>query len=112
MRNYYLCLSTAVVLTGCASAPYVPAEDISSVGYSETLVAPSTYYVTYTSGRFATPQAAERQLLRRAGEVCKGRFTELADDLKYVIIRSCDSHPWSPCRDIFVQVLVRCGDSQ
>ena len=109
MHSHFIIIYLAFLLTACASSPYVPAIDETTVGYSERLIAPSTYHITYTSRRFASQNSANQQVLRRAADLCKGPFAELPMDPKTVIIRSCDSHPWSPCRDKFAQAWVRCG---
>lgn len=109
-RAFIPVLAIALALAACTGAPYIRASSPTGVGFDEARVAPSTYQVTYTTGRFGSQQSADRQVRRRAREFCHGRFSELPLDAASVTIRSCDSHPWSPCRGRMAQIKVRCGD--
>ena len=108
---FALCLTT---FYGCASTAHIASDQLGyvadgeiGVGYRETLMAPGRFHIVYENDRGTCEQAAQLAL-RRAGELCVGKFTEIPMDLKYTEIRSCDSHAYRPCSTVIGQAWVEC----
>jgi hypothetical protein len=99
-----------LALAGCSTAPYIPAGSPAEAGYTETLIAPATYHITYRTRRFGSVRAAGRQVLRRAADLCQGPFVAMPPDPENVTVSSGGSYPGS-IRHVgfFDEAVVRCG---
>jgi hypothetical protein len=114
MRFFCLGFSVATLL-GCATkAPvsieklnYVAGVDIGVIGYRETLIEPGRFHIVYENDE-GTCEQAKQLALKRAGELCIGRFVEIPMVSGHVEIRSCDSHAYRPCLTVLGQAWIQC----